>query len=79
MCVLAQVGLPKAINDRFAIVVDAFPPDGRKRDLDNLCKATLDALTHAKVWADDSQLQESTWRWGDRIQGGSLKVRITTI
>ena len=27
-------------------------------DLDNLFKATLDALTHARLWADDHQIDE---------------------
>jgi crossover junction endodeoxyribonuclease RusA len=38
------------------VSVEAFPPDRRRRDLDNIAKALLDALTHAGVWADDSQV-----------------------
>lgn len=33
------------------------PNDKRKRDLDNLFKATLDALQHARVFCDDSQVK----------------------
>lgn len=33
-----------------------YPPDNRKRDLDNLCKSMLDALTKAGVWGDDYQV-----------------------
>lgn len=36
------------------IVIHAFPPDRRKRDLDNILKSLLDAITHAGVVADDS-------------------------
>jgi len=36
--------------------MDAFPPDRRRRDLDNLLKSVLDALEHAGVYADDSQV-----------------------
>ncbi|NBW22487.1 MAG: RusA family crossover junction endodeoxyribonuclease, partial [Caulobacteraceae bacterium] len=36
------------------VVIEAFPPDRRKRDLDNILKSLLDALTHAGVWEDDS-------------------------
>ena len=52
-------------------------PDKRRRDLDNLLKATLDSLTHAGVWSDDSQIDALSIR---RFPiGGMLKVRIEEI
>ena len=39
---------------RLAIV--AWMPDARRRDLDNLLKAPLDALAHAGYYDDDSQI-----------------------
>jgi crossover junction endodeoxyribonuclease RusA len=36
--------------------MDAYPPDHRRRDIDNLIKATADALQHAGVYEDDSQV-----------------------
>ena len=44
------------LDGKLAVRVVAVAPDRRKRDLDNLLKATLDALTHAKVWHDDGQI-----------------------
>jgi crossover junction endodeoxyribonuclease RusA len=41
---------------RIALAMDAFPPDRRRRDIDNLLKSTLDALQHAAVYADDNQI-----------------------
>jgi len=35
-------------------------PDRRKRDLDNLLKCPLDALHHAKIICDDSQIDKIT-------------------
>jgi len=32
-------------------------PDMRRRDIDNVLKALLDSLTHAGVYADDSQIE----------------------
>lgn len=48
---------------RLAVDIECRMPDRRKRDLDNLPKAILDALTHAGLWADDSQVDElRVWR-----------------
>ncbi len=38
--------------------VQAYMPDKRKRDLDNTLKAVFDAMTHAGVWKDDSQIDD---------------------
>ena len=32
-------------------------PDNRRRDLDNVLKAVLDAIGHAGIYADDSQVR----------------------
>jgi crossover junction endodeoxyribonuclease RusA len=51
------------------VVVDivAFPPDRRRRDLDNLLKATLDSLT-PWAWADDSQVVDLRIRWAPEAE-----------
>ena len=41
---------------RIALAMDAFPPDRRRRDLDNLLKSTQDSLAHAGAFEDDSQI-----------------------
>lgn len=43
-------------NSRLTVAVVAYPPDRRKRDLDNVLKAALDALGHARAYEDDSQI-----------------------
>src|SRR5690606_20272447 len=40
------------------VEIVAFMPDARRRDLDNLLKCSLDALQHAQVFADDSQIRD---------------------
>jgi len=57
------------------MTVEAFRPDKRKRDLDNLLKAPLDALAHAGIYKDDSQIVDLRVFWGD-IVAGMLKVTI---
>ena len=63
---------------RVSVQLDAWMPDKRRRDLDNILKAALDSLTHAGVWQDDSQIDHISIRRVPMI-GGMVKVRITTI
>lgn len=44
------------------VEIAAWFPDRRRRDIDNVLKAPLDALTHAGVWQDDSQIQSLSIR-----------------
>ena len=55
------------------------PPDLRRRDLDNLLKPTLDALQHAGVYEDDSQVDLLMTRRGGVVPGGRLAVRMTEL
>lgn len=45
-----------------SVCISAHFPDLRRRDLDNLLKAPLDALTTAGMWDDDSQIDALTIR-----------------
>ncbi len=64
------------ISGRIALAMDAFPPDRRRRDLDNLQKPTLDALQHAGVYLDDSQIDVLLTRRGQVAAGGRLEVEV---
>jgi crossover junction endodeoxyribonuclease RusA len=61
---------------RIALAMDAFPPDRRRRDLDNLQKSTLDALQHAGLYEDDSQIDLLVTQRRDVVPGGRLTVRL---
>lgn len=61
---------------RVALCMDAFPPDRRRRDLDNLQKPTLDALQHAGVYEDDSQIDLLLTRRREPVENGRLEIRL---
>ena len=51
---------PKPDWEQFAVSIDAYPPDRRTRDLDNLLKPILDALTAYGAITDDSAINHLT-------------------
>ncbi len=67
------------LSGRLAIRVIAEPPANRRRDLDNILKAPLDALTHAGVLMDDEQFDEINIVRGQPVSGGRLGVKIYPI
>ena len=46
----------KPLMGALSVHIDIFPPDKRRRDIDNCFKSVLDALQHAGVFWDDSQI-----------------------
>ena len=59
----------KTIKGPFKLEMTVQRPDSRKRDLDNLLKAVLDALQAAGTVEDDSNCQWIVAKWegkGDR-------------
>lgn len=48
----------KPLTGRLQVTIEATMPDRRTRDIDNLGKAPLDALTSAGVWLDDEQIDD---------------------
>ena len=64
-------------SDYYSVSLIAFPSDRRRRDLDNIFKATLDALTRAKIWRDDSQVVEIHAVKGPAAEQAFVIVKIT--
>jgi len=56
--VMREFGEISPFTGRLGVVIYAFPPDRRARDLDNLLKQPLDALQHAGLYLDDSQIDQ---------------------
>jgi len=66
----------KAYAGRLGVLVEAYPPDKRSRDLDNILKSLLDSLTKAGVWADDSQIDDL--QVVRKTVGGMVRVQVWT-
>ncbi|GAB6184538.1 RusA family crossover junction endodeoxyribonuclease [Thermopirellula anaerolimosa] len=58
------------------VEVSLYPPDRRRRDLDNALKALLDALQHAGVYPDDSLIEQLSVEKRDVVKGGKAVVTI---
>ena len=50
LCIVAKAPWVKG---RVSVEVDVYPPDRRRRDLDNILKSLLDSIVHAQVITDD--------------------------
>ena len=58
MMVVSRLGgrYPKQ-KGRLRLTAEFYPPDARRRDLDNLLKCTQDSLQAAGLFEDDSQIK----------------------
>jgi crossover junction endodeoxyribonuclease RusA len=72
--VLKQRGA-KNLAGKLVVEIEAWRPDNRRRDLDNLLKAALDGCTNAGVWEDDSNIVDLRIYWAEHI-GGMLKIKV---
>jgi crossover junction endodeoxyribonuclease RusA len=77
--VLAAIGPRMPLLTRLTVTVDLCPPDKRRRDLDNVTKAVFDALQHAGVYQDDSQIDFFSVQRGKLTWGGACYVSVKEI
>jgi len=83
-CALEQSMITLSVGRKVFVVpvsvdIIAYPPNRARRDLDNLPKAILDALTKARVWEDDSLVHDLRIRWGEVRKGGEIKITINAM
>jgi len=73
--ILAARGM-RPMTRPLEVEVDIYPPDRRRRDIDNVQKALFDAIQHAGVYRDDSQIVRLLIEKRDCITGGKTIIRI---
>ena len=64
---------PACPEGGFAVDLLLWPPNRRRFDVDNRIKPTMDMLTHAKVWPDDSLVTAiHAYKRPEIVRGGDL-------
>lgn len=63
-------------TERLDVHIAVYPPDRRRRDLDNLPKGILDSLQHAGIYQDDEQIDKLTIERMEIRKGGEVIVTI---
>ena len=76
-CLVANVN--NNLSGPLVCTLELYPPCNRRRDCDNHAKAVLDAMTHAKVYADDSQIIDLRIRMLPKQPPGKVVVTLREI
>ena len=73
--VLAGLGV-QPLAGPLDVEVGVFPPDRRRRDLDNCLKSLIDAIQHGGAYEDDSQIVRLVIEKREVFPGGRVIVTI---
>ncbi|MFI4911149.1 MAG: RusA family crossover junction endodeoxyribonuclease [Sedimentisphaeraceae bacterium JB056] len=75
--IVRELGI-KTFDCELKITIDAYPPDRRRRDGDNLLKAIFDSLQHGGLFQDDSQIKDFEFYTKELERpDGKITVRLT--
>lgn len=77
---IKSIGLEnEKLSERLSVSIELFPPDKRRRDVDNYTKAAFDAITESGFWIDDEQVDVLTIKKCEKVKGGKLVVKVDKI
>ncbi len=79
VCSLLALRRLRPLEGWLKVHLQFFPPDLRRRDVDNIQKPVLDALQHAGVYHDDFQIVSLITDRMQPVQDGRLEVSITQV
>jgi Holliday junction resolvase RusA-like endonuclease len=64
------------LDGPLTVTINLYPPDNRRRDVDNAMKALLDSLQHGGAYIDDSQIVKLNIEKFAALPGGKTIVCI---
>ena len=67
---------PVRILGPISMLIAWHPCDKRRRDIDNILKAPLDAMAHAGLYEDDSQIERLAVEKLEQVKNGKLVINI---
>jgi len=76
VCSILTAAGVRPLSGKLAVSLAVYPPDRRRRDIDNLQKALLDALEKGGAYQDDSQVKDLHARMLEPIPGGKVIINI---
>ena len=74
--VLMLAGVDTVQSTDIALHAQIYPPDKRRRDLDNVLKALFDALQHAGAITDDAHIGCLLIERSEVVKGGKVIITI---
>lgn len=69
----------KTAKQFLRLELSVYPPDNKKRDLDNICKAVLDALQSSGVCNDDFDIWQLYVERCKVVRGGEVKMKLFSL
>jgi crossover junction endodeoxyribonuclease RusA len=76
VCALLAAAGVRPLTGLLQVEIEVYPPDRRRRDIDNLQKGLLDALEHGGAYRDDSQIVKLVITKCECTWGGKTIVRL---
>ena len=73
--ILAAIGV-QCMTGTLEVHIEVYPPDRRRRDIDNVQKVLLDVLEHGGAYRDDSQIMRLVIEKREPVRVGRTIVRI---
>jgi len=78
VCAILNRVRAEPMDGDLAIEIVVYPPDRRRRDVDNVLKSLLDALEKGGAYENDSQIKRLTIEKRQPVKGGHTTVKLQT-